>query len=79
MSEGIRVYTESTCSKCGMVDVRDGDKGECPPADWARLTLLIRRVGGGCENIDRFVALLCPECIEEAQQEFFSKEGEKKK
>lgn len=74
MAEGIRVFTETICGKCGKTNMRDGAEGECPPVDWAKLYLNIREEGSGWTNSKNLGIIICPKCVEKALEEFFIEE-----
>lgn len=61
--EGITVYTESVCGKCGLVDKREGADGGVPPVGWAQAIVSFRTPGSGWSGgAIHTKATLCPSC-----------------
>jgi len=66
----IRVYTESTCTRCGEKKIKEGAHTAFPPVGWAALQATIRLEGAGWSNKERVAdAVLCPKCVQ-AHNEF---------
>jgi len=62
--KGVKVYTESICSKCKRRDIRDCAEGFTPPVNWSQVTIPIRHKGSGWTNNTSYEFMLCPECTQ---------------
>lgn len=58
-----KVFTETTCGRCGKLDSREGAEASVPPVGWAYLHLRYRAEGTGWSGGGRRVdEVLCPAC-----------------
>ena len=69
---GTRVVTETTCTKCGMLQREDGAHGGMPPPGWSHITVTQRHEGSGwTNNTSHIDGHYCPDCtkgvVEQAQ------------
>lgn len=66
MKNGIRVYTEATCGRCGEQVTRPGAEATMPPIGWSVANITKRLEGSGWANNEHTVSEmpLCPFCAE---------------
>ena len=58
-----KVYTTSTCDRCGTRETREGADGSMPPVGWATCTITKREVAIGWTNhTSIFNGIVCPGC-----------------
>lgn len=60
---GTKVYTESTCDRCGRIERGKGAYGELPPVGWSGIEITRRGEGEGWTNSTRQInGHICPSC-----------------